>query len=88
MKKIYISRSDKPYVRLYRAILQQAISDFDKVCFYKKHGVETFNDFDGKLNVEKEYADIMRYFNDIKENNILNIDVDTIIKLIKEKNGL
>lgn len=88
MKKIYISRSDKPYVRLYRAILQQAISDFDKVCFYKKHDVEFFNDFDGKLNVEKEYADIMRYFNDIKENNVLNIDVDTIVKLIKEKNGL
>lgn len=88
MKKIYISRSDKPYERLYRAILQQAISDFDKVCFYKKHGVETFNDFDGKKDVRKEYDDIMGYFNDIKENNILDIDVDTIINLVKEKNGL
>ena len=77
-----------PYIRLFRAILQQAIVDFDMICNYKKRGLKTFTDY-GKLKfVEKEYKDILQYFDDIKGFNIIGVDINSIIKMIQNKNGL
>lgn len=77
-----------PYIRLFRAILQQAIVDFDMICNYKKRGLKTFTDYGKLKSVEKEYKDILQYFDDIKGFNIIGVDINSIIKMIQNKNGL
>lgn len=88
MKNIYIDKHDEPYVRLFRGILQQAIVDFDMICDYKKRGLKTFKDHGKVKSVEKEYNDILQYFDDIKDFDIIDVDINDIIIMIKEKNGL
>lgn len=88
MKNIYIDKRDEPYVRLFRGILQQAIVDFDMMCNYKKRGLKTFKDYGKIKNVEEEYNNLMQYFDDIKEFDIIDIDINTIVKMIQNKNGL
>ena len=77
-----------PYIRLFRGILQQAIVDFDMICNYKKRGLKTFTDYGKLKSVEKEYKDILQYFDDIKGFNIIGVDINSIIKMIQNKNGL
>lgn len=79
---------DMPYIRLFRAILQQAIVDFDMICDYKKRCLKTFKDHGKVKSVEKEYNDILQYFDDIKEFDIIDVDINSIVRMIKEKNGL
>lgn len=77
-----------PYIRLFRAILQQAIVDFDMICNYKKRGLKTFKEYGKVKNVENEYNNILKYFDDIKEFDIIDVDINDIVRMIKEKNGL
>lgn len=77
-----------PYIRLFRAILQQAIVDFDMICNYKKRGLKDFKDHGKVKSVEKEYNDILQYFDDIKEFDIIDVDINSIVKMIQNKNGL
>lgn len=88
MKNIYIDKRDEPYVRLFRGILQQAIVDFDMICNYKKRGLKTFTEYGKIKNVEKEYDKLMQYFDDIKDFDFLDIDINDVVRMIKEKNGL
>lgn len=88
MKNIYIDKKDLPYIRLFRAILQQAIVDFDMICSYKKKGMKTFKEYGKVKNVETEYNDLMQYFDNIKNFDFLDVDINNVIKMIKEKNGL
>ena len=88
MKNIYQDKGDMPYIRLFRGILQQAIVDFDMICNYKKRGLKTFTDYGKLKSVEKEYKDILQYFDDIKGFNIIDVDINSIIKMIQNKNGL
>lgn len=88
MKNIYIDKSDEPYIRLFRGIMQQAIVDFDMICNYKKRGLKTFKEYGKVKSVEKEYKDILQYFDDIKGFNIIDVDINDIVRIIKEKNGL
>lgn len=77
-----------PYIRLFRAILQRAIVDFDMICDYKKRGLKTFTDYGKVKSVEKEYNDILQYFDDIKDFDIIDVDINSIVKMIQNKNGL
>lgn len=77
-----------PHIRLFRAILQQAIVDFDMLCDYKKRGLKTFKEYGKVKDVENEYNNILQYFDDIKEFDIIDVDINSIIRMIKEKNGL
>lgn len=88
MKNIYQDKRDMPYIRLFRAILQQAIVDFDMICDYKKRGLKTFTDYGKVKSVEKEYNDILQYFDDIKDFDIIDVDINSIVKMIQNKNGL
>lgn len=88
MKNIYIDKRDEPYIRLFRGILQQAIIDFDLICDYKHRGLKTFKDHGKVKSVEKEYKDILQYFDDIKDFEILDVDINDIVRMIQEKNGL
>ena len=88
MKNIYIDKRDEPYVRLFRGILQQAIVDFDMICNYKKRGLKTFKEYGKIKNVEKEYNNLIQYFDDIKDFEFLDIDINDVVKMIEEKNGL
>lgn len=88
MKNMYIDKRDEPYVRLFRGILQQAIVDFDMICNYKKRGLKTFKEYGKIKNVEKEYDNLMQYFDDIKDFDFLDIDINDVVRMIEEKNGL
>lgn len=78
-----------PYIRLFRAILQQAIVDFDMLCNYKKRGLKTFKEYGKVKDVENEYNNILQYFDDIKDfDNIIDVDINGIVKMIQNKNGL
>lgn len=77
-----------PYIRLFRAILQQAIVDFDMICGYKKRGLNTFTEYGKLKNVENEYNNILQYFEYIKGFDIIDVDINNIVRMIKEKNGL
>lgn len=77
-----------PYIRLFRAILQQAIVDFDMICDYKKRGLKTFKEYGKVKSVENEYNNILQYFDDIKEFDIIDVDINDIVRMIQEKNGL
>lgn len=88
MKNMYIDKRDEPYVRLFRGILQQAIVDFDMICNYKKRGFKTFKEYGKIKNVEKEYNNLIQYFDDIKDFEFLDIDINDVVKMIEEKNGL
>ena len=88
MKNIYQDKRDMPYIRLFRAILQQAIVDFDTICDYKKRGLKTFTDYGKVKSVEKEYNDILQFFDDIKDFDIIDVDINSIVKMIQNKNGL
>lgn len=85
---MYIDKRDEPYVRLFRGILQQAIVDFDMICYYKKRGLKTFKEYGKIKNVEKEYNNLIQYFDDIKDFEFLDIDINDVVRMIKEKNGL
>lgn len=88
MKNIYQDKRDMPYIRLFRGILQQAIVDFDMICNYKKRGLKTFKDHGKVKSVEKEYNDILQYFDDIKDFDFIDVDINSIVKMIQNKNGL
>lgn len=77
-----------PYIRLFRAILQQAIVDFDMICNYKKRGLKTFKEYGKVKDVENEYNVILQYFDYIKEFDIIDVDINNIVRMIQEKNGL
>lgn len=88
MKNIYIDKRDEPYIRLFRGILQQAIVDFDMICDYKKRGLKTFTEYGKLKDVEKEYNNILQYFDYIKEFDIIDVDINDIVQMIQNKNGL
>lgn len=88
MKKIYIDKRDEPYVRLLRGILQQAIVDFDMICNYKKRGLKKFKEYGKIKSVENEYNNLLQYFDDVKDFDFLDIDINEVVKMIHEKNGL
>lgn len=88
MKNIYQDKRDMPYIRLFRAILQQAIVDFDMLCNYKKRGLKTFKEYGKIKNVNTEYNNILQYFDDIKDFDFIDVDINSIVKMIQNKNGL
>lgn len=88
LNRLFIDEHEPPFMRLYRAIFQQAVIDFDKCCFYYKHKIPSYNNLNEKLNTNREYKILTKYFESVIDSDIFDFDVKTVVQMIKNKHGL
>ena len=88
MNRLFVDEHEQPYMRLYRAIFQQAVIDFDKCCAYYRMGISNYKSFNEKIDTNKEYNILIKYFDSVIDSEIFDFDVETIVQMIKNKHGL
>lgn len=88
LNRLFVDEREPPFMRLYRAIFQQAVIDFDKCCFYYKHKIQHYSSLNEKLDTNKEYNTLIKYFDSVIESGIFDFDVKTVVQMIKNKHGI
>lgn len=87
MNRLFVDEHEPPYMRLYRAIFQQAVIDFDKCCTYYRLGKSNYKSFNEKIDTNKEYKILIKYFDSVIDSEIFDFDVKSIVQMIKNKHG-
>lgn len=85
LNRLCIDVHEDPYKRLYSAIFQQAVIDFDKCCFYRKHNIKQYYSLNEKIDTDKEYKSLLKYFDSVSESEYISCDVKKVVYLIQQK---